>query len=170
MGCFELLAWGWSACWRPLAAAGVAAPTPNTPDSGNPKDAAPPTPDVGPQLPKLAVSPASLNFGEVDLNASSPAMSVTVTNTGALVALTPIVDNSAFAVSTTTCGVPLQVARSQSCSLRSLSAQRTARLLLRTASRFRSAVWAGPRGPSRPQRRESRRQSWRIRAPQSPLR
>jgi hypothetical protein len=80
--------------------------TPNTPDSGNPKDAAPPTPDVGPQLPKLAVSPASLNFGEVDLNASSPAMSVTVTNTGALVALTPIVDNSAFAVSTTTCGVP----------------------------------------------------------------
>jgi hypothetical protein len=94
-----------------LAAAGCgggSGTTPNTPDSGNPKtpDAAPPTPDVGPQLPKLAVSPASLNFGEVDLNASSPAMSVTVTNTGALVALTPIVDNSAFAVSTTTCGVP----------------------------------------------------------------
>ena len=94
-----------------LAAAGCgggSGTTPNTPDSGNPKptpDAAP-TPDVGPQLPKLAVLPASLNFGEVDVNSSSPAMSVTVTNTGALVALTPIVDDSAFAVSTTTCGVP----------------------------------------------------------------
>jgi hypothetical protein len=62
--------------------------------------------DTAPQVPMLTVSPATLAFGDVDINQVSPPRSVTVTNTGALVALNPSAAGVGFTVSTHTCASP----------------------------------------------------------------
>ena len=62
--------------------------------------------DTAPQVPMLAVSTATLAFGDVDILQVSPPRSVTVTNTGALVAINPIAAGAGFTVSANTCTVP----------------------------------------------------------------
>ena len=57
-------------------------------------------------VPVLTVSTASLAFGDVDIGQVSAPKSVIVTNTGALVALSPTVLGAGFVVSATTCGTP----------------------------------------------------------------
>jgi hypothetical protein len=75
-------------------------------------DGSPAIPDLAisrpdlPQGPSLRVSPAALPFGEIDVGQASPALTVTVTNTGALTALTPTVDVAAFSITGTTCSTP----------------------------------------------------------------
>jgi hypothetical protein len=54
----------------------------------------------------LRISPAALPFGDVDVGQPSSALTVTVTNTGALTALNPTVDVPAFAIIGTTCSTP----------------------------------------------------------------
>jgi hypothetical protein len=72
---------------------------------GAPADSRPSIPDL-PQGPSLKISPAALPFGEIDVGQASPALTVTVTNTGALTALNPTVDVAAFAITSTTCSTP----------------------------------------------------------------
>ena len=64
-----------------------------------------PVQDAAP-APKLAVSPASLNFGSVIQGETSTGQTVTVTNTGALVVVSPTVTGAGFTIDTTntTCG------------------------------------------------------------------
>jgi hypothetical protein len=79
---------------------------------GGPRDGSSSIPDLPishpdvPQGPVLRVSPAALPFGEVEVGQASPTLTVTVTNTGALTALTPTVDVAAFAINGTTCSTP----------------------------------------------------------------
>lgn len=83
--------------------------TSGTSDAAPPRDTAIPDTinrDTAPLAPVLTVSPGFLNFNEVDINQNSPPQSVTVTNTGALVALNPTVDGGGFAISAQTCGTP----------------------------------------------------------------
>ena len=58
------------------------------------------------QGPVLTVYPAALNFSEVEVGQISPTLAVTITNTGALVALSPKVDVTVFGVAGTTCTTP----------------------------------------------------------------
>jgi hypothetical protein len=55
--------------------------------------------------PSLKVSPAAISFGQVDVGQTSAAQVVTVTNTGTLVALSPAVQGTGFAMTDTNCGV-----------------------------------------------------------------
>ncbi len=65
---------------------------------------------------KLSVSPASINFGDVQLGLSSSPMLVTVSNNGTLAAaLSPPTVSGDFAISATSCGETL--AASTSCSI-----------------------------------------------------
>ena len=81
------------------------------PDGGI-RDGSPSLPEVAisrpevPQGPVLRVSPAALPFGEVEVGQASPTLTVTVTNTGALTAITPSVDVAAFNIIGTTCSTP----------------------------------------------------------------
>lgn len=71
-----------------------------------------PTPDgptlSGPDVPLpesvVKASPPLLSFGEIAPGQVSPALAVTVTNTGPLVLITPTVAGSAFSIAGTTCG------------------------------------------------------------------
>jgi len=88
---------------------GGSSSTSGTPDAAPPRDTAildTIIRDTAPLAPVLTVSPGFLNFNEVDINQNSPPQSVTVTNTGALVALNPTVDGGGFAISAQTCGTP----------------------------------------------------------------
>jgi len=87
-----------------LAVAGCGGSSGSTPDAKPRSDSGTVSgPEVLP-APALKVSSATLAFGEVDINQASTPMSVTVTNTGSLVALSPTVDGTGFALSSTTCG------------------------------------------------------------------
>ena len=62
-----------------------------------------PVPD-GDQASALTVTPPSLNFGEIDVGQTSPALVVTVTSAGELVAINPTVTGAGFSITSTTCG------------------------------------------------------------------
>jgi len=80
--------------------------------SSNNPDAKPSTGGDGAQQPdalpaaSLKVAPPSVNFGSIDVGASSPASVVTVTNTGGLVVVSPTVTGAGFLIDSTTCGTP----------------------------------------------------------------
>jgi hypothetical protein len=86
----------------------------STGDSSGPKDAAiAPSLDganlSGPDVPLpesvVKASPPLLNFGEIAPGQVSPALAVTVTNTGPLVLISPTATGSAFSIASTTCGI-----------------------------------------------------------------
>jgi len=59
-------------------------------------------PDVAATV--LGVSPATLNFGQIDVGSVSSPLVATVTNTGTLVLVNPTVTGVGFAIDSTTCG------------------------------------------------------------------
>ncbi|HJX51893.1 MAG TPA: choice-of-anchor D domain-containing protein, partial [Polyangia bacterium] len=87
-----------------LAVAGCSGSGGSAPDAKAKDGGAVSGPEV-PPAPVLRVSTAVLAFGDVDINPTSPpALSVTVTNTGSLVALSPAVTGTGFTMASTTCG------------------------------------------------------------------
>jgi hypothetical protein len=61
-------------------------------------------PDVPPPTSVVKATPPSLNFAEVNVGQVSPALDVTVTNTGPLVLITPTITGAGFSITGTTCG------------------------------------------------------------------